>query len=302
VDGAIPSKTSAAPGDFSLGRIKVRSVPPPHTAETVKLIIAKAENINHTNTSLFLTPYSQSPMGEADKVNLFNRTGLGSTPQKALAFVARISDSLPVESGGSGLASAAEPDRTPSEIQYRTSVQRSPTFLFITCVNLLVYYRIYAEDGAIPSNTSATPDDPSLGRIKAISVPPPHTAKTVKLCIAKAENIKHRTNASLFLTPYNQSPMGEADKVTILGFTPHKPLAFVARISDSERSALESGFRESGVASAAEPDTTPSEIQYRTSFQHSPTFRFIKCVNLVSLLPDLCCGRSYSLEDIYCSR
>jgi hypothetical protein len=73
--------------------------------------------------------------------------------------------------------------------------------------------------------------------------------------------------------------MDEADKVTILdptglGSTPQEPLAFVAKISESERSALESGGR-GGLASAAEPDTTPSEIRYRASVQHSPTFLFI---------------------------
>ena len=98
----------------------------------------------------------------------------------------------------------------------------------------LVYYRIYAEDGAIPSKTPATPGDLFLGRIKARSVPPPHTVKAVKHSIAKAENIEDRTGTSLFLTPYSQSPMGDADKVTILnrtglGSTPQEPLALVAK-------------------------------------------------------------------------
>ena len=111
------------------------------------------------------------------------------------------------------------------------------------CLNLLVYYRIYAEDGSIVSKTPAAPDDPFLGRIKARSVAPPHTAKAVKRSIAKMENIKDRTNTSLFFTPYSQSPMGDDDKVTILnrtgsGSTPQEPLALVAKMSDSERSAL----------------------------------------------------------------
>ena len=132
---------------------------------------------------------------------------------------------------------------------------------------MLVYYRIYAEDGAIPSKTPAAPDDPFLGRIKAIYVPPPYTAKAVKRSIAKVEDIKDRTNTSLFLTPYSQSPMGDADKVTILnrtglGSTPQEPLALVAKMSDSERSALESGGRD-GLASAQAEE--PPEIRYRTS-------------------------------------
>ena len=144
---------------------------------------------------------------------------------------------------------------------------------------MLVYYRIYAEDGAIPSKTPASPSDPFLGRIKALSVPPPHTAKAVKRCIAKLENIKDRTNTSLFLTPYSQSPMDDADKVTIfnradLGSTPQEPLALVAKMSDTERSALESGGR-GELVDAAESNTTTPKIQYRTSIQHSPTFLFV---------------------------
>ena len=141
-------------------------------------------------------------------------------------------------------------------------------------MNLLVYYRIYAEDGAIPSVTLAAPGDPFLGRIKARSVAPPHTVQTVKFSIANVENIKDSTSISLFLTPCSQSPMGDTTRrVAILdptgpGSTPQKPLALVAKMSGSERSALESG-RKGGLASAqaVEPDTIPPEtqIQYRTS-------------------------------------
>ena len=148
------------------------------------------------------------------------------------------------------------------------------------CVNLLVYYRIYAEDGAIPLKTPLAPGDPFLGRIKARSVPPPHTVKAVKRSIANVENIKDRTNTSLFLTQYSQSPMGDACEVTILdrtgpGSTPHEPLALVAKMTDSEpeRSALESGGG-GELASVAEPNSTPLETRYRKSIQHFPTFLF----------------------------
>jgi hypothetical protein len=84
---------------------------------------------------------------------------------------------------------------------------------------LLVYYRIYAEDGAILSRTPV-PGDPFLGRIKAISVPPPHTANAVKRRIAKVESIKDRMGTSLFLTPYSKSHISDADKVDILNAGP----------------------------------------------------------------------------------
>ena len=89
------------------------------------------------------------------------------------------------------------------------------------------------------------------------------------------ENIKDRSSTSLFLTPYSQSSMGDGDKVAIFnptgpGSTPREPLALVAKMSDSERSALESGGR--GELAGAASDTTPPEIRYRTSIQHSPSF------------------------------
>ena len=45
---------------------------------------------------------------------------------------------------------------------------------------LLVYYRIYADDGAIPSKTPVNSSDPFLGRIKVRSVPPPSHSQCCK--------------------------------------------------------------------------------------------------------------------------
>ena len=102
----------------------------------------------------------------------------------------------------------------------------------------------------------------------ARSVPPPRTVKVVKGSIAEVENIKC-TNVTIYLTPYSQSPMGDAEKITVLngtgpGSTPQEPLALVVKISDSDRSALESDGR-CRLASA----TTSPEIRYGTSIQHS---------------------------------
>ena len=105
-------------------------------------------------------------------------------------------------------------------------------------------------------------------------MPPPRTVKAVKRSITKVENIKLNggESTSLLLTPYSQSPMDDADKVTILngtypGSTPQEPLALVAKMSGSERSAMESDER-GELASVAEFD---AEIQYRMFIQHSLT-------------------------------
>ena len=83
----MPSKTPVDPGNAFIGRIKVESVPPPRTAKTVKCSIAKVENIkDRENTSLYLTPYSESPMDDAEKVTILNGTGPGPTPQEPLAL------------------------------------------------------------------------------------------------------------------------------------------------------------------------------------------------------------------------
>jgi hypothetical protein len=89
-------------------------------------------------------------------------------------------------------------------------------------------------------------------------------------------NLKDHERGSLFLTPFSESPMDDAEKVTILngtgpGSTPLQPLALVAKISDSERSALESDGR-GGLGSTAEPHTRHPEIRYGTFIQHFPTF------------------------------
>ena len=163
-----------------------------------------------------------------------------------------------------------------------------------------------------------TPGDPFLGRIKARSVPPLRTAKAVKRSITKVENIRGVESISLFLTPYSQSPMDDADKVNVLngtgpGLTPQEPLALVAKmeplafvakrepqalvakISESERSPLQSeGPGRGGLTSAAEPGTTSPEIQYGAPIQHCLTLLFVK---LFSILPNLLRGRGYSHKD-----
>ena len=72
--------------------------------------------------------------------------------------------------------------------------------------------------------------------------------------------------------------MKDTDKVIFLnrngtgpGSTPQEPLALVAKMSDLERSDMESEQR-GGFESAAEAGITSPEIQYRTSIHHSLTF------------------------------
>jgi hypothetical protein len=104
---------------------------------------------------------------------------------------------------------------------------------------MIVYYRIYTENGGIPSKRPVSADSPFLGQIKATSIPPPHTANSVKRSIARVEDIKDRARTILCLTPYSLLPMEDVDDIGILdpmgpGFSPEEPVAFVAKVTDLE--------------------------------------------------------------------
>ena len=228
--------TPAAPSNPFLGRIKARSVAFPHTVQAVKRSIANVEKIkDRTSTSLFLTPYSQSPMGNAGKVAILNRTGPGSTPQEPLAVVAKMSDfersALEFE-GRSGLVSAADHDTMPAGIQYRMSIQHSPTFLFITSQLLgEVYYQLYADNYEMPSKVAFDPEEPSLGRIRADFVAPPHSSASIKRCISRLERNPALARADLFADISSDTPLKDGH-ISILhtnfpGLSQNEPMAIV---------------------------------------------------------------------------
>ena len=233
--------TPVAPSDSFLGRIKTMSVPPPRTVKAVKRSISKMEKIkDRESTALFLTPCSQTPMDDAEKVTILNGTGPGLSPQEPLALVAKMSDSerCALESEGrGGLASAAEPDTT---IQYRTSIQHSPTILFITSRmlwDLEVYYLLYADDYEVPSKVAIYPEHPSLGRIRADSITPPHTPTSIKRCISRVEGNPALANADLFADTSGDTLLKEGH-ISILrangpGLSPNDPMALVQVVNQS---------------------------------------------------------------------
>ena len=250
-DGAIPSKTPVLPGDPFVGRINARSVPPPHTAESIKLRIAKAEDINlndPTTLSLFLTIYNQSPLDDAEKVNILDRTGAGSTPQAPLALVAKIlnSERSALESGRRGRLMNAEPL---PDFQYRSSIQYSSTFLFVLTSRLLgkVYYQVFANNSDVPSKVAFDQELPSLGCIRCDSIAPPHTPASIKRRISRVEETPELVNSNLFATIRDDSPLKEAHILILgtdigLGLSPDEPMAIVQMpISQVESTSIPDG-------------------------------------------------------------
>ena len=209
------------------------------SSRTVKRNIAKAEDLNiikdHESITLFLSPFSQTPIDDADTVSILNGTGPGSTSQEPLALVSKMSNSqrsiLLESKRRGGRASAAEPDTT---IQYCTSIQHSRSFLFVVTSRLLgeVYYQLYADDYEMPSKVSFDPERSSLGRIRADSVAPPHSPTSIKRCILRVEGnplAALACHADLFADASCDTPLKET-YISIRrspGLSPNEPMAVV---------------------------------------------------------------------------
>jgi hypothetical protein len=110
-----------------------------------------------------------------------------------------------------------------------------------------VYYRVYTANGATQSVNPTT--DPYLGCISAESVPPPHTAQSLRRCISSSEYIECGTRAQLFLTVASQIPMEDNCRVSIPGpgCTPNEPMALALDCPSrqySERMRVVKGWSE----------------------------------------------------------
>ena len=81
-----------------------------------------------------------------------------------------------------------------------------------------VYYRVYDGDGETVSKTSFGESDPSLGRVTALAVPPPHTVSCLKNFIIMSEGISGH-NVELFEDEGSESAMNDNDPLTLLSDT-----------------------------------------------------------------------------------
>jgi hypothetical protein len=94
-----------------------------------------------------------------------------------------------------------------------------------------VYYRLYADDDEMPSKVAIGPEEPSLGRIRADFVTPPHCPLTIKLCISRAEKSLALIHADIFANLSCNTPLKQVH-IPILrndcpGLSPKEPMAIV---------------------------------------------------------------------------
>ena len=81
-----------------------------------------------------------------------------------------------------------------------------------------MYYRVYDDDSGAVSKTSFDENDPCLGRVSTLSVPPPHTVSSLKNLIVMSEGILGN-NVQLFEDEGSESAMNDSDALTLLSDT-----------------------------------------------------------------------------------
>ena len=119
----------------------------------------------------------------------------------------------------------------------------TPLFLFVT-FRLLgeVYYLLY-DRNEMPSKAAIDPEQPSLGRIRADYIAPPHGLTSIILCISRVEETPALVYADLFPDISCDTPLEEGHisflRTDAPGLSPKKPMAIVVPVdSESEPDSL----------------------------------------------------------------
>jgi len=182
--------------------------------DSLKRCISAFEKIDdHEHTRLFLTPSSQTDMDKDSKITIRHRTGPGFTSQEPLALVSNLS-------GWEG-DSLGESGQVPDPFEHGGP---SPETRYL-------YYRLYNANCEMPSKASFITEEPSLGRIRADFVAPPHTPASIKWCISRVEKNADLSAGNLFADLYCDSPIPDGH-ISIStgrcpGMSPEEPMALV---------------------------------------------------------------------------
>ncbi|KAJ6578033.1 hypothetical protein B0H19DRAFT_1253325 [Mycena capillaripes] len=176
LDGMLHCKKKHGPSPF-VGRIKVISVPPPHTVASLKRALVQAEGLPDYAgdlTGLFETRDDRTPMVSNAGVNILNGN-LGATTQTAVALVF--------------LASAEEPlpEAVDDEEEICAGNELPP-----------LYYRLYNQGGEEPCRRAFERSEAALGCIRRESIAPPRNVLAVNRRIAKVEGKPVYQLADLF--------------------------------------------------------------------------------------------------------
>ena len=108
-----------------------------------------------------------------------------------------------------------------------------------------VYYQLYADDSEMSSKVAFGQEEPSIGRIRADSIAPPHSSASIKRCISKIEGRPALLHADLFADTSCDTPLTEGH-ISILrtdgpGQSPEEPMAIVQAEVQAEVKSIPDG-------------------------------------------------------------
>ncbi|KIK07060.1 hypothetical protein K443DRAFT_673636, partial [Laccaria amethystina LaAM-08-1] len=201
--GAFESNHPLYYNDRFIGRIPSKSFAPPHTVASIKWSLCKLEGLSEPDKALVFTPLSSpAPKDDSARLSLYAPSGPGLSEQDPIALVVESEKKTKEVS-----QSEKPPERSEdADIHY-------------------VYYRVYSSEGGDKkAKTSFDENDISLGRISTLLIAPPHTAGSLKACIAKVEGLFTPGHAlyedmELFQDVNSDAAMSDTDVISFLGDT-----------------------------------------------------------------------------------
>jgi len=101
-----------------------------------------------------------------------------------------------------------------------------------------LYYRVYSDNGAKEINDPQFSEDPFLGSILAVRIPPPHSTVSVKRCLCREEGIFNVAGATLFrdlscIDPLDDNALVEVMAPSGIGHDREEPIALVIPPAES---------------------------------------------------------------------
>ncbi|EDQ98061.1 uncharacterized protein LACBIDRAFT_296078 [Laccaria bicolor S238N-H82] len=206
--GAFESNHALYHNDPFIGRIPSKLFSPPHTVASIKRSLCKFEGLSEPDKALVFTPLSSPALKEdSARLSLKAPSGPGLSEHDPIALI--------VESE----------KRTKEVMQSEKLPERSDDTDVHYGKSCRLYYRVYSSEGEgdeEKAKTSFDESDMSLGRINAVFIAPPHTAGSLKACIAKAEGLVTPGHAlykdmELFQDMTSDAAMNDADIISFQG-------------------------------------------------------------------------------------
>ncbi|EDR03969.1 uncharacterized protein LACBIDRAFT_330868 [Laccaria bicolor S238N-H82] len=205
--GAFESNHPLYNNDRFIGRIPSKSFAPPLTVASIKRSLCKLEDLSKPDKALLFTPLSSpAPKEDSARLSLYGPSGPGLSEQDPIALV--------VESE-KRTEEVSQLDKLPERFE-ETEIHYGKSF----------YYRVYLSEGKgdEKAKTSFDESDLSLGRINTLFIAPPHTAGSLKACIAKLESLVTSGHAlyndmELFENVNSDAGMSDTDIISFQGDT-----------------------------------------------------------------------------------